>query len=847
MAETQEVEINGEKWIARGRPRYALAPSNPPALMVGQATHADTQYLLEHPVALGGPMGRYEQRLGKAHEGYWSMAGGNLVVNDGELGQAPVAGSQTPAGMSAATDAGCAFCLSDIDGEKKLYLAWGDRVWKTSFLYDWTQVAQVANARTFSLIETRVDNYAKALVWACGPEVDYQVSYDGASFETHVSGWTADLVFDNYIITPYPEMVPPHIMIRAAGGVLYATLLYPGRNMAAPDPNKWRLIGWTVKIEDWWSEHSLRFIGNLTWAPALVGRQQAPTMLDRYMSFLAGRMVYGVELTAYSTGQGAFWWLNGVPYQETEPIGPIIAGARWMEGFAIANRKTIYKWYPNEQPEPVGPFWGQDGVPSDWSGYGIRDLAADGENLLALVEQGGDVYTFRYEPRTKTWDVPLKLGTGNVVGGQGSIIVGRVGFGGGQNVGRDMEMLPTSDGTYTDWDSYPSGPRFEAVLLDDADESYVKAKAGASNQKVTFGMSDIAVPGGYSINDLRIEAKVKAAVQPYCHLKLMLRVNGVDYYSDEVSIGSVMEHKPGGVYAGDIWTNDSVHRGYIEYVRYSWHWRKNPNTGLDWTENDVNGLEVGLSQVGAPLAKCTWLRAYAVVRGTASAVTDKEVMVAGLGGLNKAFKIVNLPQQGWNPRGSSLTLATTSDSNVYKTEHMGFNRPERQKVILGVRIKGEFPTNSLIKVWYVADKAASETLLGTATADGDFLRLGSNNEGIVCRTLQLWFSCQGGAILAPLGCVVQYREVADKRLMIGLNLDLEATAHKRAPYKTPGKLVQEIIDLSANGTAFPVKVWDDAERQMILAPESGGQIGEEYLKIADGTFQVWFVEPVPAA
>lgn len=866
------VKLNGQKWVARRQVRYQLQPSQPLTVMVGQQTHADSQGVLEHPLDVRGPMGLYERRLGRGQAGVWDSDGG-IMVNDGEVTLGPALSAMTPMGLDTGTDVGCSYCLSDIDGQMKVYVAYGSDVFKSADGVNWTLVATVAGAKGLSIIESRATGGQRALLWACGDGADMQVSYDGVSFSAEWPGEKADFVFNAMTQGLHRNPWPLRWPVKAYKGKLFGfTFTGPGQLSATASP-------WTagpLSLENHVGANGLRYLGslsNVTLAPGAAPRSGPGQLLpgqgfqarfDQY-TFLGSRGVIAVVIRTFqhsglitdpATGDlyrgGIAPDLVAMPFPETEALGEIIAGCIYQGQVALSNGAfPIYLWTPGKPPEPIGPF-GIDGVPSRWQGAEVRALEADGRYLLALVSAGGNVYAWRYDAATDTWDLPPPPRTGSIVGGQRPMMIVRAGMGGSGAVGSEVELVPNANGTYNTWVKAGPAPagNFDAVddPVPDEDETYVESRTGGGKQ--SFGLSDITLPTGYSIVGLRIEALVKSRGVTTTGNRVSLFVrSGLSVASSPTFTGI---GRPQTAWGGLSTRGGGYEWGIMGYSRVSHTFYTDPATGAPWTQAGVNGAEAGLDSGTDTGVRCTWLRAYVIVSGSAGSPTDKSMLLYHAGDpTTPALVRIDLPETGWNLRGSGLNYCAGDANRKLYLPHIGFNRPERQKVVYALRFHGELSVTNAVRASYSVDKG-SEQVIGTdATADGAMLRLGSTGEGIKVRTFQPILALLGGngtssPVLAPLGIVVLYDEVPDERMLIGLDLDLRETWKLRAPRVEIEDLVQELEALATQGTLFAFEFADRPTKLVKVSPMTVAQLLESLNEVSGDVVRLWLAEPVPS-
>jgi hypothetical protein len=126
--------------------------------------------------------------------------------------------------------------------------------------------------------------------------------------------------------------------------------------------------------------------------------------------------------------------------------------------------------------------------------------------------------------------------------------------------------LPTGDGSTSAWTALGGGSKFsevdDPIGTPDEDTTYVSRVNTAGTQLYTF--SAFAVPSGSTINFVRVFARMRMAAGS-ATAALILRVNGTN---SVINVGAQTAS-----YADE--TND---------------WLTNPNTGLAWTVDDVNGV-----------------------------------------------------------------------------------------------------------------------------------------------------------------------------------------------------------------------------------------------------------------
>ena len=131
-----------------------------------------------------------------------------------------------------------------------------------------------------------------------------------------------------------------------------------------------------------------------------------------------------------------------------------------------------------------------------------------------------------------------------------------------------MRRLPVGDSA-TQWSR--SAGTYNFALVDDPvgspDEDATYTYASTGYYKDYFNFLPFNVPANGTITSIVLRERFRTSTAGGTnHMRGILKVNGVTYYSS----------------AEDAW--------YGAYTDEIWSWSTNPNTGLAWTVDDVNGV-----------------------------------------------------------------------------------------------------------------------------------------------------------------------------------------------------------------------------------------------------------------
>lgn len=126
--------------------------------------------------------------------------------------------------------------------------------------------------------------------------------------------------------------------------------------------------------------------------------------------------------------------------------------------------------------------------------------------------------------------------------------------------------VPTSTGFFTQWTSSSGGDVYQDV--DDAvgapDDGTTYGYMQDSNGAHFFGFSAFSVPAGATINSVTVRWRAQRTAAGGLNVRSFLRVNGSNYFGSSQSVATT-------------WGN------------FSAVYSTNPDTGIAWTVNDVNG------------------------------------------------------------------------------------------------------------------------------------------------------------------------------------------------------------------------------------------------------------------
>lgn len=140
-----------------------------------------------------------------------------------------------------------------------------------------------------------------------------------------------------------------------------------------------------------------------------------------------------------------------------------------------------------------------------------------------------------------------------------------------------QDRLPTSDGTTSNWSAINFGSKYvevdEAIGSPDEDASYIyRNSTGTVLQD--FGFTAFDIPDGVTVTkvNVTIRAKFTAGIAP--NIAGILHFAGIHFAA----------------------TNQVPTSSYADYV---FEWTTSPNTGIDWTVAEVEGIpEFGVRRTG---------------------------------------------------------------------------------------------------------------------------------------------------------------------------------------------------------------------------------------------------------
>lgn len=146
-----------------------------------------------------------------------------------------------------------------------------------------------------------------------------------------------------------------------------------------------------------------------------------------------------------------------------------------------------------------------------------------------------------------------------------------------------QQREPTGDGALLQWDPSGAPTRWECVddLLDpDDDTTHISTSTVGNDNLSTFAAFSIASDGGPN-TVVKVVFRARKVNAGACSVRPSIRVNGVVYYGTAVALATT-------------------------YGASNYEWLVNPDTGLDWTDADVNGSGPNpLQQVGVELESAT--------------------------------------------------------------------------------------------------------------------------------------------------------------------------------------------------------------------------------------------------
>lgn len=137
-----------------------------------------------------------------------------------------------------------------------------------------------------------------------------------------------------------------------------------------------------------------------------------------------------------------------------------------------------------------------------------------------------------------------------------------------------FEQKPTAAGDVTQL-TPSAGDNWAAVdeIPHDSDITYVES--GTADQYDLYNVANTTIPDGSTISRVRVQAIAKDTVADGGKIKLGVKTNGNEYWSDDIALT----------------TNYTAENG-TEYTT-------NPNTSAAWTKEELNNLQVGAKVRGA--------------------------------------------------------------------------------------------------------------------------------------------------------------------------------------------------------------------------------------------------------
>jgi len=133
-----------------------------------------------------------------------------------------------------------------------------------------------------------------------------------------------------------------------------------------------------------------------------------------------------------------------------------------------------------------------------------------------------------------------------------------------------IKRLPTGD-VSAQWSRSAGDDNYalvdDPIGIPDEDATYTHSDVAWSKDYLSF--ATFGVPTGAVITNIAIHERFTLpGVGGTDHMRGILKVNGTTYYSS----------------SEDAW--------YGAYKTETWVWATNPNTGLPWTVDDVNGIGI---------------------------------------------------------------------------------------------------------------------------------------------------------------------------------------------------------------------------------------------------------------
>jgi hypothetical protein len=127
-------------------------------------------------------------------------------------------------------------------------------------------------------------------------------------------------------------------------------------------------------------------------------------------------------------------------------------------------------------------------------------------------------------------------------------------------------IYPTGAGSTNSFDS-GTYAEVDETVYSDADS----LSSGTANQIATFACNDLS-PGGYVIKGVAVAARAKRGTTGPQSLQLATRTEGSNYFSATKAL--------------DV--------GYGAFLNI---WETNPNTGIAWTETEIDAIEIGAKSI----------------------------------------------------------------------------------------------------------------------------------------------------------------------------------------------------------------------------------------------------------